>query len=303
MIGKDELEEFLSHLRLERSLAQNTTDSYRRDLERYLEDMDVYGVVDVADIEKKHVIDHITLLRNVMLAESTVARATSAIRHFHRFLLLENLAKVNPTRGLPLPKVKQKLPEYLTIEDATRLVESPSLDTALGVRDRAMLELLWACGLRVSELVGLGLEDVFWDQQFIRVLGKGNKMRVVPIGKTAIEWVRDHYLKNGVRSELAKNRRQDQNMIFLSIRGRPLTRDAVYKIIRGYASSLRLHVHVTPHIFRHTFATHLINQGADIRIVQEMLGHADISSTQIYTHVEKEYLKEVHERCHPRARV
>ncbi len=210
------------------------------------------------------------------------------------------LVEKDVTTGIPTPRKVKRLPKYLTIDDAQKLVESPKIDKTLGVRDRAMLELLWACGLRVSEMTSLKQRDCFWDDGFIRVLGKGNKERIVPVGESAVYWVRDRYVGSGDRSLLVGKWGKDADSVFLSVRGRPLTRDGVYKIIRGYATPLNLRVHVTPHVFRHTFATHLIEAGADLRSVQEMLGHADISTTQVYTHVERAFMKEVHNRFHPR---
>lgn len=297
---KDELEEFLSHLALERSYSANTVAAYRRDLERYLAHLDQHGVESPGDITRALVTAHLGMLRDLDLADTTVARSASAIRHFHRFLVRENLAPSDPSTHLKQPRRAQRLPTYLSVADAERMMEAPDTASDLGLRDRAMLELLWACGLRVSELVTVSLGDLFLQDGFLRVFGKGSKERLVPVGSQAMHWVGEVYLKQGVRSGLAAGRGLDDNRLFLSRTGRPLTRDAVYKIIRGYAVKLRLKVHVSPHVFRHTFATHLVEAGADLRAVQEMLGHADISTTQIYTHVERQTLKQEHRDFHPR---
>ena len=297
---QDELEEFLSHLALERSYSGNTVSSYRRDLERYLVDMQERGAASTDQISRAFVTAHMGLLRDLGLADTTVARSASAISHFHRFLHRESLTPSDPTTHLKQPRSAQRLPTYLSVTDAERMMEAPDTGSDLGIRDRAMLEMLWACGLRVSELVGVALTDGFWRDGFLRIFGKGSKERLVPIGGTAVHWVHQVYLLGGVRAHLAGSKRLDDNRLFLSRTGRPMTRDAIYKMIRGYAEGLGLKVHVTPHVFRHTFATHLVEAGADLRAVQEMLGHADISTTQVYTHVERQTLQQEHRDFHPR---
>lgn len=295
-----ELEEYLAHLRLERARSANTVEGYRRDLERYLADLREAGVRSLADVGRGEVLKHLKRLRELGLAESSLARAASAIRGFHRFLHREGLLANNPAAMLSAPRPARKLPDYLSVEDAARLVEAPDTSTPLGVRDRAMFELLWACGLRVGELVALTLPDALWDQALLRVFGKGAKERLVPVGAAAIHWVRDRYLREGIRAGLAGGRGLDDGRLFLSVRGRPLTRQRVWQLLKSYAAPLKLRVEVTPHVFRHTFATHLVNAGADLRAVQEMLGHADIATTQIYTHLERDFLREVHRSFHPR---
>ncbi|MFH0883196.1 MAG: site-specific tyrosine recombinase XerD [bacterium] len=297
----DELEEFLAHLRLERSYSDNTADAYRRDLERYLQDMANRGVSEPDDVTREHVTAHLKTLRGLGLADATVARAASAMRHFHKFLVRENLSKKDPTTHLKINRSQRKLPVYLTVEEAERLVESPDVRTPLGIRDRAMLELLWACGLRASELVTLKTTDALWEEGLLRVFGKGSKERVVPIGEEAIHWVRDEYLGGGIRDHLSKGLGRDRHTLFLSRNGRPLTRQMLNILVSRYAAAAKVRVEVTPHVFRHTFATHLVEAGADLRAVQEMLGHADISTTQIYTHLERAVLKRVHAEHHPRA--
>jgi len=298
---RDELEEFLSHLRLERSYSENTAVNYRRDLERYLKDLAEQGVSETADIGRMEVTNHIQALRDLGLADTSVARAASAIRHFHKFLVRENLAKSDPTTHLKTSRTRQKLPKWLSVEQAETLVEAPDVKTPLGVRDRAMLELLWACGLRVSELIDLKLTDALWGEGLLRVFGKGSKERVVPIGEEAVHWVYERYLRGGVRDMFAKGMGRDHSVLFLSRNGRPLTRQMLNILINRYVRETGLKVSISPHVFRHTFATHLIEAGADLRAVQEMLGHVDISSTQIYTHLERGTLKRVHQEHHPRA--
>jgi integrase/recombinase XerD len=296
----EELEEFISHLRFERSYSENTVENYRRDLERYLADLAQQGVERAGDITRAHVTAHMSALRELELAETTAARAASALRHFHRFLLRESLAPSDPTSHLKSRSRSRRLPVWLTVEQAEAMVEAPDTRSKLGLRDRAMLELLWACGLRVSELVELQLRDAFWDEGLLRVTGKGGKERVVPIGEEAEHWVRERYLAE-VRPHLLKPHGRDEGAMFLSQNGRPLTRAMINKLVDKYARRAGLKVKVTPHVFRHTFATHLIEAGADLRAVQEMLGHADISTTQIYTHLERSTLASAYRKYHPRA--
>lgn len=305
---REELEEFITHLALERSYSPNTVESYRRDLKRYLTDLQQNDISNPDDISRKYVTAHLKLLRDIGLADASVARSISAIRHFHKFLERESLSQINPTTHLSSVQKSRKLPEYLSVAEAVKLVESPDITTDRGVRDRAMFELLWASGLRVSELISLGTKDCYWEDEFIRVFGKGSKERLVPVGDSAIKWVRDKYLSEGVRSRLAGGRKhlpqglgQDKGMLFLSINGRPLTRQALNISLKDYAASIGIRDKVSPHIFRHTFATHLVEAGADLRSVQEMLGHADISTTQIYTHLERQTLKEIYTDFHPRS--
>lgn len=299
-ILRDELAEFLSHLELERSYSGNTVDAYRRDLVRYLDHLAEFGVTAADRILRNHVHDHLRLLAGLGLAEPSRARAAAAIRHFHRFLHREGLAPVNPASDLRMPRRSAKLPETLSVEEASRLVEAPDTSGELGVRDRAMLEMLWACGLRVSELVALTLANCLWDDGFVRVFGKGSKERYVPVGGEAIRWVRDRYLRDGVRARLAAGRRLDRGALFLSRTGRPLTRQAVWVRLRDLARTVDIRAGISPHVFRHTFATHLIEAGADLRAVQEMLGHADIATTQIYTHLQRSTLQQEHRDHHPR---
>lgn len=298
---RDELEEYIAHIQLEKSRADNTVEAYRRDLIRYVHYLQDCGIKQIDDVKRREIITHLNELRETGLAERSIARAFSAIRQFHRFLHLEELTELDPAESLPTPKLTRTLPEYLSVEDATRFVESIQGEAPTSIRDRAMFELLWACGLRVSELVNLKLNDCFFPDEFIRIFGKGGKERLVPVGETAIYWVSEVYLANQHRSYLAKGKGLDEGHVFLSRNGRPLTRDAVYKLVQKYARPLKLGIHVTPHVFRHTFATHLLEAGADLRAVQEMLGHSDISTTQIYTHIERSFIKEVHERFHPRS--
>lgn len=294
-----ELEEFITHLRLERSYSENTVEGYRRDLQRYLSDLAGEGVKRLEEINRARVTGHIGRLRELGLADTSVARSASAIRHFHRFLHREGLAETDQTSHLKTSRKSRRLPVYLTVEQATAMMEAPDTGTPLGTRDRAMLELLWACGLRVSELVGVGVADFLWEEGLLRVFGKGSKERLVPVGEVAEQWVRKKYLAS-VRPYLDKGFGEDEGRCFLSQNGRPLTRAMINVLIKKYATQIGLKIDISPHVFRHTFATHLVEAGADLRAVQEMLGHADISTTQIYTHLERTVLSKQYREYHPR---
>ncbi|MDZ7260898.1 MAG: tyrosine recombinase XerD, partial [candidate division KSB1 bacterium] len=236
-------------------------------------------------------------LRDVGLAPSSMARNLSAIRMFHRFLMGENITYRDPTETILLPKLSKRLPTVLDIWEVEKLLEQPDVSQPLGLRDRALLEFLYATGVRASELISLKQSQLFFPQGFVRVFGKGAKERMVPIGEQAIFYVQ-HY-QNTTRMVLAQ-RGLSTDVLFLNRRGQPLSRMGLWKILRFYVLKAGIAKSVSPHTLRHSFATHLLEGGADLRAVQEMLGHADISTTQIYTHLDREYLKEVHRRFHPR---
>jgi integrase/recombinase XerD len=290
------LELYRNHLAVERGLAANSLQAYRRDLARYLAHLEGEGVDDAARIDRGRVERFLRQLAGYGLSPVTLARTISALRGFHRFLAAEGLAPADPTEDLETPKPAQRLPDVLDYPEIERLLAQPDPSSPLGLRDRAMLELMYACGLRVSELLALEAKDLSLNDGFIRCFGKGSKERVVPVGGSASGWVR-RYL-TGSRPLLLK--KYDTEVVFLNNRGRPLSRMGFWKLLRSYAIKAGIKKRVHPHILRHSFATHLLEGGADLRSVQEMLGHADISTTQIYTHVDREYLKEVHRQFHPR---
>jgi len=290
------LEKYLNRLALERGLAQNTIDSYDRDLKRYLDYLNDQGGQDIARISPQAIDSFLGQLVKYGLSSSSLARNISAVRGFHRFLVSEGLSPNDPSENIEAPRLKRRLPEVLDVPQIESLLAQPDTSTAAGLRDRAMMETAYACGLRVSEMLALKASDLFFDQGFVRCFGKGSKERVIPIGRMARDWVR-RYLEEA-RPRLLKKVSSD--ILFLNIRGRPLSRMGFWKILRAYAQRAGIGKRVYPHILRHSFATHLLEGGADLRSVQEMLGHADISTTQIYTHVDREYLKEVHRQFHPR---
>jgi integrase/recombinase XerD len=290
------LDRFLNHLLVERGLAPATLESYSRDLMAYAGFLDGRGVRSVSPEDAPLILKHLIALRNAGLGARSRARHLVSVRGFYRFLAREGVLPTDPSRLLDMPKSSLKLPDVLTVEEVRRLLNAPTSDRAAGLRDAAMLELLYAAGLRVSELVGLKLQDVHLDGGYVRVLGKGSKERIVPIGQFA----RDRIL---VYLEQARGRLAGataSRFLFVARAGRPMTRQGFWKLLRAYARAAGLVRKVTPHSLRHSFATHLLEGGADLRAVQVMLGHADISTTQIYTHVAADRLREVHRKFHPR---
>lgn len=288
---------FIDHLRFERGLAGPTLEAYRHDVVRmaaYLRGRgrDSPGGVTTADL--RSFIHH---LKDLGLAPTSVARNLSAIRTYFGFLIAENLAVADPSERLQTPKGWRTLPEVLTVAEVERLLNAPDLSHPLAWRDRAMLEFAYASGVRVTELVELARQRLFLEEGYALVLGKGSKERIVPVGRRAVSALA-LYLRE-VRPRLERGK--GQGRVFLNARGGPLTRMGVWKILRGHVEAAGIERKVSPHTLRHSFATHLLEGGADLVAVQEMLGHADISTTQVYTHVDRQYLSEVHRSFHPRA--
>ena len=295
MLVDDRIErDFLNYLRVERGLSSNTLAAYKSDLEKLRKHAGNIGK-DLLSIERTDITDFIQKLSNAGLEAKSISRALVTVRNLYRFLMLDGHLKRDPTTNLESPKSWQSLPKFLTNYEVDLLLESPDTSTRIGLRDRAMLEVLYATGLRVSELVSLNVADLNLDSGLLVTLGKGTKERAVPMGKSAIDWTR-RYL--GIRTSLLKGRTGPR--LFVGERGEPMTRQAFWKLIVTYGNKARIG-HVTPHLLRHSFATHLLENGADLRSVQMMLGHSDISTTQIYTHVTTERLREIFKRFHPRA--
>lgn len=292
------IEQFLRHTALERGRSANTIAAYRRDLERWT---DYLGARSLQDIDATVVTDYLTTLRQDGLASSSMTRALSTLRSFHRFLVAEGLATADPTGSVIAPGRAQRLPKALSIEQVTALIESTPLDTPIGLRDRAILELMYATGARVSEAVDLVVDDVRDDAvlDVITLTGKGNKQRIVPVGQFARDAL-DAYLVRGRPALLAKGR--GTPALFLGARGGPLSRQNVFLIIRAAAERAQITAVISPHTLRHSCATHLLRGGADIRVVQELLGHASVATTQIYTLVTRDALTEAYRTAHPRAR-
>jgi integrase/recombinase XerD len=294
----DFLEAFLKYLILERNFSGNTRDSYRNDLERYLLYLQHLGKP-AAQLAPGDIRPFVLELHDIGLESSSVARNISAIRSFHKFLVTERLLENNPAENLHQPKQARHLPAVLSIDEVSRLLDAPERRHPPGrylLRDKAMLEFLYATGVRVSELVTVHQQHLFLDAGFVRVFGKGSKERLVPVGRSAADSVRRYQAE--LRPLLAKREAQDH--LFLNARGKKLSRMAVFSMVREYAALAGIDKPLSPHTFRHTFATHLLEGGADLRAVQEMLGHSSIIATQIYTHIDRSFIKEVHRTFHPR---
>lgn len=295
------IDEFLGHLAYERGASENTIGAYRRDLAAY-DSFLSERPASFSSVTRDDVTAFIATLREAGLAPSTVERKVSALKSLHKYLVREGLAEENPTAGLPLPKVPQRLPDAISIDEAAALLDQPFPGGPAGYRDRAVLETLYGCGCRVSELVGLDLGDVGFAERTLRLVGKGDKERLVPVGDHALRALQE-YTVHGRPFLRPKGltRPPEDRGLFLSVRGRRLTRQSVFSLVRDYGSRVGLRLH--PHTLRHSFATHLLAGGADLRALQEMLGHSDISTTQVYTHVDRTHIREEYLSTHPRARM
>lgn len=293
----DTLKDFIYFLAVEKGLAKNTLESYERDLKAFLTYLQKESVLNTREIRRTHILGYLAGLRAKGLANSTVSRNLASIRSFFHFLLQERLIKENPSNDLESPKQEKRLPRVISMKEIDSLLKQPDETKTNGIRDKAMLELLYATGIRVTELIDLGVNDVNTESGYIRCTGKGSKERIVPVGNLAIQKVKN-YMENS-RPRLVKDLKQTS--LFVNQHGRRLTRQGFWKIIKKYGRQAQINKEITPHTLRHSFATHLLENGADLRSVQEMLGHADISTTQIYTQVSKSKLRDVYERAHPRA--
>ena len=295
------IREFKTYLRLERSLAANTIDAYERDIGKLCEFLRLRAYeLSPAQLEVGHLQEFILWVNELGLGARSQARLLSALKTFFRYLLIEEVIEADPTELLEGPRLDRKLPEVLSYEEIQRLLAAIDLSTDHGVRNRAMLETLYACGLRVSELCDLRLSNLFLDVGFIKVIGKGDKERIVPIGETAVKHI-GLYIE-GVRRRLRNIQKGHENMLFLNRRGRRLSRVMVFMVVKGAARDAGLNKNVSPHTFRHSFATHLIEGGADLKAVQDMLGHESILTTEIYTHLDTDYLRDTIMSFHPRNR-
>lgn len=291
------LEGFHDFLSVEKGASARTDEAYLRDLARFATFARLKGAAAPSNVGARTLREYVYHLKDLGLAPSSIRRNISAVRSYFRFMLDEGHLVRDPSERLETPKRWRTLPEVLSAEEVGRLVTAPSLDEPLAFRDRAMLELAYGAGLRVSEWISVGVRDVLMEEHLVRVFGKGGKERVVPIGRSAISAVAIYIRELRPRIERGKGK----GILFLNSRGEPLSRMGAWKILRKYVDQVGIKKRVTPHTLRHSFATHLLEGGADLRAVQEMLGHADISTTQIYTHVDREYLRSVHRQFHPRA--
>lgn len=295
----DAIADYTHFLRVERQLSENTLQSYERDIKDYTNNIfETQQLETFDDIDRFHILQYLQVMRDKGISARSVSRHISSIRSFHQFLLREKRCDHDPTVHIEMPKIEQKLPKILSIEEIDRLISAPNVAKPQGVRDRAMLELLYATGMRVSECIELNIDDIHLTMGFVRVFGKGGKERIIPLGSSAIEACTNYLNKARFQLENVKMRTE---ALFINQRGKRLTRQGCWKLMKGYAEKAGIEKELTPHILRHSFATHLIENGADLRAVQEMLGHADIATTQIYTHISKTRLSEVYKQFHPRA--
>ena len=293
------LQDFLNYLRIERNLAKNTQAAYLDDLADFWEFLGSRKIGSPGDVNHQILTDYARVLKKRKMAETSVGRHFSSLRAYYKFLVMEGHLTKDPTQFLDSPKLPASLPKVLNFEDIELLLETIDTETALGLRDRAMFELMYAAGMRVSEVCDMTIEQILIDDDLILIRGKGNKERIVPLGGEAKKWIIE-YIEHG-RPSLEKGY-FNEGILFLNNKGKQLQRKGIWFILKKLAAKAELHKPVSPHTFRHSFATHLLEGGADLRIVQEMLGHVDISTTQIYTHLDSTYLKEVHSSFHPRAR-
>jgi integrase/recombinase XerD len=288
---------FLNCLRVEKGLSDNTIQAYRRDMTKFAAFAGLRRLATARSVRRGDIVDFLGALYKQGLDSRSVARHLVTVRHFFRFALMEGYVDDDPAITIESPKFRQSLPEFLSLEEVDLLLRQPDTSTPAGARDRAMIELMYSCGLRVSELCNIGIPDLQADAGCLRCIGKGNKERLVPVGKKALEAVR-LYLRKG-RAKLL--RETSPQYLFLNQKGHKLDRVTFWKLLSDYGRKAGLRKALTPHMLRHSFATHLLDRGADLRSVQMMLGHSDISTTQIYTHVVEERLKQVYKAHHPRA--
>ncbi|MEG2938040.1 MAG: site-specific tyrosine recombinase XerD [Vagococcus sp.] len=297
---KDHLEEYLHYLKIERGLSENTIQSYKRDLSQYFSFLDEKEISSWEQVDRYLVLDFLEFLRNEGKSSATIIRMVSSLRKFHQFLRQERMTDNDPMQHIDTPKKTQRLPKTLSIKEVEKIIESPDTNDALGIRDRAILEVMYATGLRVTELITLKLDDLHLSLGLLQTVGKGDKERIIPLGDVAIKWV-NLYLEKSRPELLAKNKKDKTNILFLNYKGEGFTRQGIWKNLKVYVTQAGIEKEVTPHTLRHSFATHLLENGADLRVVQELLGHADISTTQIYTHISKKRMADVYKTYFPRA--
>ena len=294
---EEAIDEYLDHLSVERGLSQSTVASYRGDLTAYSRYLAERKVESPERVTSRHVSDFTGHRLAEGVSPRSIARNLSCLRGFHRYLVVHGAVAADPTLEVEGPRFQRKLPDVLAVHEIEAILTAVDTSTALGIRDRAMLETAYGAGLRVSELITLTLSSLFFDDGYLRCMGKGSKERVVPVGGAAIDWTTRY--RGDVRPKLAAGA-PATDVVFLNARGRPLSRMGFWKILQKHVLKAGVRDRVKPHTLRHSFATHMLEGGADLRVVQEMLGHSDISTTQIYTSVDREYLKEIHRTFHPR---
>jgi integrase/recombinase XerD len=293
-----EMQSYVHYLKVEKGLSRNTLVNYRRDLDSYAQFLETSGITDVARVTEDDITAYLKELKNRGLRATTIRRALSSIRGFHSYIFREEHGRINPVELIQSPKAARKLPDTLSVREVSELLENIPVDEdGLWIRNRAMLECLYATGMRVTELITLSRQQLLTRESLVRIRGKGSKERIVPIGSIALQWI--HRYQTEIRPGLAK-RKLGRDTLFLNRRGSPLSRMSVWNILQNAAKHIGMKKRIYPHILRHSCATHLLEAGADLRAIQEMLGHADISTTQIYTHIDRTYLKQIHKKYHPR---
>lgn len=298
-LKKESLEEYLIFLKIERGLSKNSIESYQRDLKQYITYLDQENIKGWDQVDRYIILNFLENQKNGLKSDNSLIRMISSLRRFHQFLKQESLAVEDPMLYIETPKKAQTLPKVISTNQIDILLSIPDISNKIVIRDRAILEVMYATGIRISELVNLKLEELHLSMKLIQTIGKGDKERILPIGEQGIKWV-EYYLEYS-RPKLERKAAQSSPYVFLNIRGTQLSRQGVWKKIKKMVQQAGIQQNVTPHTLRHSFATHLLENGADLRVVQELLGHSDISTTQIYTHITKHRLKEVYDTYHPRA--
>ncbi len=291
------LQEYLAYLKLERNLSEQSVSSYSSDINKFLNYIEEQNVTDLNSVKTKIITEYFEVMRDLGISSSSTSRYLSAVKGFFKYLSSQEYIEKDPVEILSTRITERKLPSVLSFLEIEKLLQSPNVKEKLGLRDKAMLELFYSSGLRVTELINLKISDLYFSDGVIRVLGKGSKQRLIPIGSSAVKWIRE-YMKT--LRPLLEKKMKSENIIFLNNRGTKLSRMGVWKIVDKYVKAAKIEKEFHPHTFRHSFATHLLEGGADLRAVQEMLGHADISTTQIYTHIDREFVKQMHKDFHPR---
>ncbi len=294
------IEEYLHYLKIDRGLSHNTIISYERDLKQYKMFLENKEINSLNDIDRFIVMDFLESLKEQGKSSASIIRMISTLRKYHLFVRQERYVDHDPMTYIDTPKKQQSLPKSLSLEEVEKIIEAPDVTNELGIRDRAILEVMYATGLRVTELISLKLDDLHLSLGLLKTIGKGDKERIVPLGDQAIYWI-NRYLEYSRAAFVTKNKKETVNEVFLNYQGKKFTRQGIWKNLKIYVVQAGIDKDVTPHTLRHSFATHLLENGADLRVVQELLGHADISTTQIYTHISKQRLTDVYQEYFPRS--
>ncbi len=289
--------EYISVLQLEKNLSENSVSAYKNDLNIFITFLTDYGITDFSEVDNKALLEFFNRKEQSEKETTTNARCISALKGFFKFLENSSYIKKNPMDKIEPPRIIRKPPEVLAFSEIEKLLDQPDTEDKLGLRDKAMLELFYSSGLRISELINIRVADLFFDDEVIRVLGKGSKERIIPVGSSAIKWVTEYLVRS---RPLLEKKSLSKNIVFLNRNGKKLSRMGIWKLLKAYSKDAGIEKDVHPHTLRHSFATHLVEGGADLRAVQEMLGHSDISTTQIYTHVDRDFVKQNHRDFHPR---